>query len=803
MSIRRPDENRINAIFAFLRIRDSMSRRLIGKVKVMSNKLRSFLIVVISIAVVMAALPMNALRVNADGEYTITYHPYGDNLTTKQVTYDVSTQAPSPNDLGDYDIYGCKFVKWCVDSSGEGTSYTTNDELPQQNIELYGVWEFDSDNYVKVTLDCVETTYGEAETVFMPKTGGNVEAKVIPMPASWNIPSNIAFSYWSVDDPNVTYNNTDKYSFASDITLKANWKQVYVITYNVNVNNDSIPVKTYTDTYDVNAATNYVVKDNMFTYDGYELLCWCSSSGGPTSGATYTPQSEINKDEIKTDFDLYGWWVRETTLYANNGIGVEQTFNRATAIGLKMLLSADGIEAPEGKTFVGWTTTRDDTTIKYVNGQEVEITGNNETDVDHVLYAQWGTPCTVHFEANYPEGATGTSGSMEDLVAGIGFTTPINNGFLYTGHTLTGWNTKPDGTGVPYDATSISLGDSFTENEITLYAQWKINTYTITYKSENGNSTIDTVTCEYGKIPATPTTEPTKASTESLVYNFDGWSKEANGSVLDSLPTATGDATYYAHFTPSTRYYTVSAKANLTAAGTVSGSGSYKWNDSVTIEASTNYGYTFVKWTNNGAEVTSDKTYTFTVNNENADYSFVAEYEKNTYKVTLEASAGGQATIDKTTCLYEEQATAVATAGTGYTFENWVQDGQVVSSDPTYTFTVTKDTTVKPVFSINSYTISLSSDGNGSVEGAGDYNYSSTATVTASPNTGYDFVNWTDENGNEVSTSATYSFTVSGARSLKANFALKSYTIGVTAGDNGSVTGKGIYYYGESRLSFR
>ncbi len=91
MSIRRPDENRINAIFAFLRIRDSMSRRLIGKVKVMSNKLRSFLIVVISIAVVMAALPMNALRVNADGEYTITYHPYGDNLTTKQVTYDAST----------------------------------------------------------------------------------------------------------------------------------------------------------------------------------------------------------------------------------------------------------------------------------------------------------------------------------------------------------------------------------------------------------------------------------------------------------------------------------------------------------------------------------------------------------------------------------------------------------------------------------------------------------------------------------------------------------------------------------------
>ena len=210
--------------------------------------------------------------------------------------------------------------------------------------------------------------------------------------------------------------------------------------------------------------------------------------------------------------------------------------------------------------------------------------------------------------------------------------------------------------------------------------------------------------------------------------------------------------------------------------------------------ASPSTGYHFVKWTENGANVGTETTYSITID---GNHTVVAEFEKNSYTVTLEDSAGGQATIDKNTYLYEEVATVVATADTGYTFVNWVQDGQVVSSDPTYTFIVTADSTVKPVFSINSYTISLSSDGNGSVEGAGDYNYSSTATVTASPNTGYYFVNWT-EDGDEVSTSATYSFTVSGARSLKANFALYSYNIGVTAGDNGSVTGKGIYYYGES-----
>lgn len=790
MSIRRPDENRINAIFAFLRIRDSMSRRLIGKVKVMSNKLRSFLIVVISIAVVMVALPMNSFRVNADGEYTITYHPYGDNLTTKQVTYDVSTQAPSPNALGAYDVYGCKFVKWCVDSGGEGTSYTTNDELPQQNIELYGVWEFDSDNYVKVTLEC-GGTYGEAETVFMPKTGGNVEAKAIPMPASWNIPNNIVFSHWSVEGSSVEYTDTDLYTFASDTTLKANWKQVYIITYYPN--SALISDKPFTDTC-VFGSTTYVVKDNPYTYEGYKFDGWCSSAGGSTGSTTYQPGAIINN--VHGDFPLHAWWVREITFHANNGIDPEATDKQTIPV-----LSTAALKTPSfsnsGKTLIGWSTQDDFTTIKYVNGESVKITGDNSKDVDVDLYAQWGDTCKITFDPNYPDGVTET-GTMNPLYAGKGFTTNLNNVYSVTGYTLIGWSTEQTGNDVSYNATSIFLDENFAEDEITLFAKWKINTYTITFKNADG-TTFATVSCDYGYDPATPTSEPTKTPTNTEVYSFVGWA-DSTGTLLDSLPKATGDATYYAHFTPSTRYYTVSAKANPTAAGTVSGSGSYKWNDSVTIEASTNYGYTFVKWTNNGAEVTSDKTYTFTVNNENADYSFVAEYEKNTYKVTLEDSAGGQVTIDKNTYLYEyeEEATVVAAADYGYTFKNWVKDGQVVSSDPTYTFTVTKDTTVKPVFSINSYTISLSSDGNGSVEGAGDYNYSSTATVTASPNTGYDFVNWTDENGNEVSTSATYSFTVSGARSLKANFALKSYTIGVTAGDNGSVTGKGIYYYGES-----
>jgi len=57
----------------------------------------------------------------------------------------------------------------------------------------------------------------------------------------------------------------------------------------------------------------------------------------------------------------------------------------------------------------------------------------------------------------------------------------------------------------------------------------------------------------------------------------------------------------------------------------------------------------------------------------------------------------------------------------------------------------------------------------GTVEGAGTYGTGLPCTLTATPNQGYRFVNWT-EAGVEVSTEATYSFTVTGERTLVANF---------------------------------
>ena len=102
---------------------------------------------------------------------------------------------------------------------------------------------------------------------------------------------------------------------------------------------------------------------------------------------------------------------------------------------------------------------------------------------------------------------------------------------------------------------------------------------------------------------------------------------------------------------------------------------------------------------------------------------------------------------------------------------------------------------------VPSYTIAVNAnptDG-GTVTGGGEYTSGQSCTVTATANAGYTFTNWT-EGGNVASTNASYTFNVTGNRTLVANFALNTYSITATANPTagGTVTGAGTYNQGAS-----
>ena len=104
--------------------------------------------------------------------------------------------------------------------------------------------------------------------------------------------------------------------------------------------------------------------------------------------------------------------------------------------------------------------------------------------------------------------------------------------------------------------------------------------------------------------------------------------------------------------------------------------------------------------------------------------------------------------------------------------------------------------TLSPIFKIDA---SANLSNSGTITGSGDYKWGSTVSLTATPNTGYTFVNWT-ENDLPVSTDATYSFTAIGAKSVVAHFVLNTYatSAGVEPANSGTVTGAGDYAHGST-----
>ena len=145
-----------------------------------------------------------------------------------------------------------------------------------------------------------------------------------------------------------------------------------------------------------------------------------------------------------------------------------------------------------------------------------------------------------------------------------------------------------------------------------------------------------------------------------------------------------------------------------------------------------------------------------------------------TYTITLSVdpenggTAAGGGTVNAGTAV-----TVTATPSNGYEFTAWTENGETVSVDTTYMFTVSANHSLTAVFSIiiPTYTITVIVNDTawGTVSGAGKYKQGETVTLSASPKEGYQFTAWT-ENGKELSINETLSFTANSNRTISAAF---------------------------------
>ena len=125
----------------------------------------------------------------------------------------------------------------------------------------------------------------------------------------------------------------------------------------------------------------------------------------------------------------------------------------------------------------------------------------------------------------------------------------------------------------------------------------------------------------------------------------------------------------------------------------------------------------------------------------------------------------------QTTWQSSDKAVNLSTAGEYYLVFFWKNDGGVANTPPAAVDDI-------DIHEAATYNVTVSANGSGTVSGGGNNIVEgSSVTVTATPNAS-NFINWT-ENGTEVSTNPSYTFTLEGDRNLVANF--EEWTVSIAS----------------------
>ena len=196
--------------------------------------------------------------------------------------------------------------------------------------------------------------------------------------------------------------------------------------------------------------------------------------------------------------------------------------------------------------FQGWYTNSDFLgEIAYQGGEEIIFgTERGQLNENITLYAKWvKVNYTVTFDLNYE---SRKDISYKPSGESLTFSTPTR-----TGYTFLKWNTIADGTGTSYNAGDTII---ITSN-ITFYAIWQINQYTVTFNSNYPNSegeqTVTTAIYDYN----TPVSSINFPSFTYEGYSLVSWNVSANGAGTNPTHITENGIIFYAQWELQNQYY--------------------------------------------------------------------------------------------------------------------------------------------------------------------------------------------------------------------------------------------------------
>ena len=201
----------------------------------------------------------------------------------------------------------------------------------------------------------------------------------------------------------------------------------------------------------------------------------------------------------------------------------------------------------------------------------------------------------------------------------------------------------------------------------------------------------------------------------------------------------------------------------------------HTWSFATEINATpAREGYTFLGWEADVADAYDGSAIAADVHQDVVLTAKWAPIPVGTVTTVADVAEGGTTAGDGT-YVVGTNVTVSATVNKDYQFEGWYENGEKVSDDAEYAFTVKGDHNLTAKFTkIPKKTFTIVATANpadgGSVSGAGTYEEGTEITLSATTNEGYTFVGWYGEKGELVSAEAEFKHTVTENRVFKARY---------------------------------
>ena len=588
------------------------------------------------------------------------------------------------------------------------------------------------------------------------------------------------------------YNFAGWYNGATKVSSNASY--TFAVTANISLT-AKFTIKTFTTTTANSTGGTASVNKSSVEYGGSAIWTATPSTGYNFSkwsnGSTTNPLTVSNitaNTHITPVFVLKSY----TVTWNPNGGSVSPTSTTKTHGSTLGTLPTPtrAADVQYTYTFKGWFTAA-------TGGTQVSASTTVTGNVTY--YAQW-TATLRSYTATFNGNGGGTP-SPSTITKTYGSELGTLPTCSRTGYTFLGWYTASSG------GTKISSTTKIT-GAITYYAQWSINSYTLTYNVNGGNAVSPaSKSVQYGSAYGTLPT-PTRASTAQYSYTFAGWYTAATGGtqVTANTTMGAGNTTIYAHWTATTRSYTINYQTTYGSLNRTSQSVAYGSKGSCTLTMPDNtaeFTYTFVGWytaaNGGGTKVGSSLTLeTPSVTGAATYYAYVTRSTKS-YTHTFNANGGGTVSPATITKAYNTALGTLPTVSrTGYTFVGWFDTS--AASGGTQATTTTKVTGTKTWYarwSINSYTFTFDKNGGNTPSSSSitkNYNEAIGTLPTcsrAADNTyTYAFAGWFDTSATSGGTQLTTTTKVTSNKTWYARWTAtyKNYT--VTWNGNGGTPSK-------------